>query len=265
MGDSLSDPQVAATAAIRDGAVEVLRGLLTEHPSLAAARMDPSRSLLHVATDWPGPRPNVSATIAALVEAGADVNARFVGPHAETPLHWAASSDDIAALDALLDAGADIEAPGAAIGGGTPIADATAFGQWNAARRLIERGARTTLWSAAALGLQSRMEDHLAAAPPPTADQIAEALWAACHGGQLRTAKYLLERGADPSWIGHDGLTAAGAADREGHPELVTWLTSPAPEARDEPGRGGAACTRRSESASPRWAISWRPSGSSRR
>jgi len=60
--------------------------------------------LLHVATDWPGHFPHVSASIAALVEAGADVNARFHGPHEETPLHWAASSADVAALDALLDA-----------------------------------------------------------------------------------------------------------------------------------------------------------------
>ena len=37
------------------------------------------------------------------------------------------------------------EAPGAVIGDGTPLADATAFGQWNAARRLIEPGAHSTL------------------------------------------------------------------------------------------------------------------------
>jgi ankyrin repeat protein len=56
------------------------------------------------------------------------VNARFTGPHNETPLHWAASSDDVGVLDALIDAGADIEVRGAVIAGGTPDADATAFG-----------------------------------------------------------------------------------------------------------------------------------------
>ena len=38
------------------------------------------------------------------------------------------------------------------IGGGTALDDAWAFGQWNAARRLVERGARPTLLAAAALG-----------------------------------------------------------------------------------------------------------------
>src|SRR5205807_5308699 len=90
-----------------------------------------------------------------LIAHGADVNARFTGSHTETPLHWAASNDDLAALDALLDHGADIEAPGAVIGGGTPLADAVAFGQWQAARRLVERGARTTLWQAVALPMSS--------------------------------------------------------------------------------------------------------------
>ena len=54
----------------------------------------------------------MAETVSALVEAGADVDAPFEGSHAETALHWAASSDDLEALDALLDAGADLEAPG---------------------------------------------------------------------------------------------------------------------------------------------------------
>src|SRR4029077_7396978 len=118
-----------------------LRGLLNANPGLASGRIldrkGCGRTLLHVATDWPGNFPRVAETVAALVAAGADPGAQFEGgSHAETPLHWAASSDDLAALNALLDAGADIEAPGAVIGGGTPLADAVAFGQWQAARRL---------------------------------------------------------------------------------------------------------------------------------
>ncbi len=65
--------------------------------------------------------------MAALIAHGAEVNAAFIGGHSETPLHWAASSDDASALNALLDHGAQIEAGGGVIGGGTPLADAVAF------------------------------------------------------------------------------------------------------------------------------------------
>jgi len=47
-----------------------------------------------------------------LIEHGADPNHRGGDRRAgETPLHWAASSDDSDVAAALLDGGADIEAP----------------------------------------------------------------------------------------------------------------------------------------------------------
>lgn len=139
--------------------------------------------------------------MAALIAAGADVNARFSGPHVETPLTWAASSDDVDVLDALLDAGAEINAEGAVIGGGTPLDDATAFAQWAAARRLVERGARTTLWNAATLGLLDRVRAFFAGSTRPEQADVNGALWGACHGGQQQTAAYLLDQGADINWI----------------------------------------------------------------
>src|SRR3954451_10645502 len=214
---------------IRSGDAAALQRLLDEHPGLAHTRIDDplcrqSRTLLHVLTDWPGHVPDAGAKIRALVAAGADVDARFSGPHTETPLHWAASSDDVDALDALLDAGADIEADGAVIGGGTAMADAVAFGQWKAARRLLERGARTNLWQAAALGLADRVRDELDQRPPGQ-EELDNALWCAAHGGQRSTAELLRERGGDPAWIGHDGLAAGQAAARSGAHELAAWLT----------------------------------------
>ena len=216
------------TEVIRTGDAASLQQLLHKHPRLATARLGApergqSRTLLHVVTDWPGHVPDAATKVAALVGAGADVNARCTGPRTETPLHWAASSDDIDALDALLDVGADIEADGAVIGGGTPMADAVAFGQWKAARRLLERGAHTNLWQAAALGLLDRVQDQVARTPPAQED-LDNALWCAAHGGQRETAELLLERGADPAWIGHDNLTAAQAAERSDAHELAAWL-----------------------------------------
>jgi hypothetical protein len=214
---------------IRAADAAPLRELLREHPDVATARVrhprcDQSRTALHLVTDWPGHVPRAGEKIAALMAAGADADARFSGPHTETPLHWAASSDDVEALDALLDAGADIDAPGAVIGGGTPMADAVAFGQWAAARRLLERGARTTLWQAAALGLVDRVREQLDRAPPPAQPDLDNALWCAAHGGRRDTAELLLDRGADPTWVGHDQLDAAAAAERSGASELAGWL-----------------------------------------
>lgn len=224
--DSPTGNSLAATAiqAIHGGNLALLEQILRENPSLVRARIDGKRTLLHVATDWPGHFPNSEGTVAALISHGAEVNAAFIGDHSETALHWAASSDDVGALDALLDHGAQIEASGGVIGGGTPLADAVAFGQWHAARRLVERGARTLLWQAAALGLMTRVEMSFASEPPPTPDEITNAFWSACHGGQQAAAQYLLERGADLNWVGYDGLTPLDAATRSAASELVEWL-----------------------------------------
>ena len=215
----------AAAAAVRHGNIKDLQSLLTKNPALATMRVDGARTLLHVATDWPGHFPNNAVTVSTLIAHGADLNAPFIGNHTETALHWAASCDDVEVIDVLLDGGANIEATGAVIGGGTALADAVAFGQWQAARRLIERGAESTLWQAAALGLMNRVEAHFAdGAAPVSASDVTNAFWCACHGGQRSTAEYLLARGADRHWVGYDGLSPVAAARRSGASELVTWL-----------------------------------------
>ena len=222
----LLERAAAAVEAISSGDTKSLKRLLRQNSNLVNTRIDDKRTLLHVATDWPGHFPNNTETIAALVASGADVTAAFAGRHSETPLHWAASSDDVGVIDVLLDHGANIEARGSVIGGGTPMSDAVAFGQWRAARRLLERGARTTLWQAAALGLMDRVAEYFTVVPPPTPNEITNAFWCACHGGQRAMADYLLGRGADLNWIGYDGLSPLDAAKRSGADELVQWLRS---------------------------------------
>jgi hypothetical protein len=232
---------VAVSHAIRSGNVPALERLLADHPGLATARLVSddscgiSRTLLHVATDWPGHFPNGPATVGALIAAGADVKAACTGAHNETPLHWAASSNDVDVIDALLDAGADIEAPGGVIGGGSPLADARGFGQWKAASRLVERGARVTLKDAATLGLMPRLEQFFTTGAALDADEITRGFWGACHGGQLPAAEYLFARGADINWIGHGGMTPLDVAQHPSAEELVgknrvralvDWLTA---------------------------------------
>ena len=223
---------VAIVTAIQGGDVDALQHNLRDSRELAVARIvddrGVSRTLLHVVADWPGHFPNGPSTVATLVAAGADVNAPVIhrDPNGspETPLHWAASSDDVDVLDALLDRGADIEARGAVFTGGTPMSDAVLFAQWRAARRLLERGATTTIWQAAALGLVDRVRLLCSDLPSPPAEQITNAFWHACRGGQRDVAEYLLNSGADPNWIGYDRKTPLDVAREGGAADLVQWL-----------------------------------------
>ena len=225
-----NDPfAVALTSAIQHGEIAVLRRLFSANPALATARIVDARgarrTLLHVVADWPGHFPDAALTAVVLIKAGADVNATMPHPTepdvAETPLHWAASSDDVDLIDALLDNGANLEAPGAVFTGGSPMSDAVVFAQWKAARRLLDRGAKTTIWQAAALGQLDRVQRTIDQAKP---DEITNALWHACRGGQLAAAKLLLERGADRNWIGYEGKTAVDAAQDSGAEDLIQWL-----------------------------------------
>jgi len=221
-----NDAAAPATIAIQNGDTAALKLFLSQNPAAVNARLDGQRTLLHIATDWPGHFPNVRQTIQTLVQDGADVNSPFHGSHAETPLHWAASSDDIDALDSLLDLGANIESPGSVIDGTTPLSDAVAFGCWRAAHRLIERGARSTIWQSAALGLMDRLQPQFAGETKPSQQEVTNAFWHACHGGQLDPARYLLAQGADLNWIGYRQMTPLDAAMRNGNADVIAWLRS---------------------------------------
>ncbi len=213
-------------AAIQAGDVPRLRQLLLDHPALVQAPLGgryKTRTALHVVTDWPGYFPNGPEVVRTLVAAGADPNVR-PEPGDETPLHWAASSDDAHVAAALIDAGADIEAPDGSIG--TPLANAVGYGCWEVARLLVARGARVDEpWCAAALGLLDRLDELLGDAPPPT--RVSQAFWHACAGGQRRAAECLLNRGADADWVPEYAtgtpLDAASAPGTQ-RDNLITWL-----------------------------------------
>ncbi len=229
--DSPDDPVTAALVeAIQAGDLDALYDLLEEHAGVAGAPIPVAggRTPLHVVTDWPGYLPSAPAAVRMLVAAGADPDARGTGPHPETPLHWAASSDDVDVATAPIEAGADIEAPGASIADGTPVANAVGYGCWHVARLLVERGARVNaLWQAAALGMTSRVDELLAGAPGPTADELTEAFYQVCAGGQRRTAARLLALGADvngrPGYAGQTVLEVVTAPDTR-RSTMADWL-----------------------------------------
>jgi hypothetical protein len=95
-------------------------------------------------------------------------------------------------------------------------------------RLLVRRGAQVSkLWHAAAQGLMPQVEEFLAASPAPSSEDITEAFWQACHGGQRRTAERLLASGADPGAApGYSDQSAAQVAAQPGtqRENLITWL-----------------------------------------
>jgi len=220
--------------AVHAGDVEALRRLLHADPALANARIggsgDGTATTLHLVTDWPGYFPRGPEIVRLLIDAGADPNALTTrqgsepGPGSETPLHYAASSDDVDVAEALIDSGADIEVPDGSIG--TPLDNAIGYACWHVARLLVARGARVDkAWHAAALGMPGRLAEILGDDPP--AEDVSQAFWHACAAGQRRAAEYLLSRGADLNWEtdyahGTPLDAASGLGTRQEN--VLTWL-----------------------------------------
>jgi uncharacterized protein len=225
---------VELRVAVRAGDVAAIQRLLRNDPALASARLvgrgGGSGTPLHLVTDWPGYFPNGPEIVRLLIEAGADPNALTIGqcsepgPGSETPLHYAASSDDVDVAEALIDGGADLEVPNGSIG--TPLDNAIGYACWHVARLLVARGARVEkAWHAAALGMPGGLDAILGSDPP--VEDVSQAFWHACAGGQRRAAEYLLSRGADLNWEpdyaqGTPLDAASGLGTRQEN--VISWL-----------------------------------------
>jgi ankyrin repeat protein len=154
-------------------------------------------------------------------------------------LHYAASSDDADVAEALIEGGADIEALGGSIG--APLDNAVGYGCWHVARLLVTRGARVDkAWHASALGMLDRLAAILGDDPP--ADDVSQAFWHACAGGQRRAAEYLLSRSAYLSWepdYAHGTPLDAASGLSTRHENVISWLRELTLPAREGPSRKG--------------------------
>ena len=226
----MTDRDEQATAlvgAIHSGDVAAVQRIVAVAPELAR---DPlggrfkTRTALHVVADWPGYFSNGQEIVPLLIAAGADPNHRDSEPGSETPLHWAASSDDVDVAAALIDGGADIEVANGSIG--TPLDNAIGYGCWHVARLLVARGARVDkLWHAGALGMLDRLEQLLAA--NPTTEEVSQAFWHACAAGQRRAAERLLSAGADLNWepdYAHGTPLDAASSVGTRRQNVIGWL-----------------------------------------
>ena len=146
-----------ARTAVESGDIDTLQKLIAEDPQLVnKTTSDNPCTLLHTLCDYPAHRPRSRESAEILIRSGANVNARakFEGKTdpGETPLHWAASSDDAEMIEVLLDSGAEIDIDGGVIANGTPLWEAVIFGMQNAAAKLIQHGATCNLMIAAGVG-----------------------------------------------------------------------------------------------------------------
>ncbi|HEX3863359.1 MAG TPA: ankyrin repeat domain-containing protein [Stellaceae bacterium] len=102
---------------------------------------------------------------------------------------------------------------------------AVGYGQWAAARRLVERGARTQFWHEAALGLMPAVIQRVEADPPLQPEMLSGPFWNACRSGQREVARYLLAHGADLNWPAPwSGQTPLDIAEQAGQSEVAIWL-----------------------------------------
>ena len=244
--ERLQDGYRAAYHAVKLGEVERLRALLALSPELANARSAQGRTLLHQLCDWPGHYPRRLETGRALVEAGADVNARAIDPErGETGLQWTASNDDADLAGFLLDAGAPIDG---LRDDRRPLAQSIWYGCSKVTDLLVRRGAALDLELAAAVGRTDLLPSFFGAdgALLPSAGQhrepvnvpipggakpeelLQQALIYAAIGGSPASAGYLLDRGADvngvPSGFDRTGASAlhwAAAGDNAALAELL--------------------------------------------
>ena len=221
---------VELRTAVHGGDLDLVRRLIAGEPDLARARFvarGGGGTALHFVTDWPGYFPNGPDIVHLLIDAGADPNATTTGAgKPETPLHYAASSDDVDVAVALIDRGADLETPDGSIG--TPLDNAIGYACWHVARLLATRGARIEkVWHAAALGVLDTLESLLV--PGIDRDEISKGFWHACGAGQRRAAERLLNAGADLAWVpDYAEGTALDAATGLGtrQENVINWLRS---------------------------------------
>jgi len=238
----------AAADAIVGGDVKLLKGLLLDDPQLIRGRStrEHNATLLHYvsANGVEGFRQktpkNAVEILEVLLKTGAEVDAtaavyrgacttlELVATSAH-PLHAGVQN---ALIEKLLDNGAAVDG---APGGPGMIIHCIANGCPQAAELLADRGARSTLAGAAALGRLDAVKSFFdpdgglkavstEVEVPSTTDQLTSAFLWACGYGRNDVVEFLLQKGVDISRPGNDGQTGLHWAAIGGQLETIRLL-----------------------------------------
>jgi ankyrin repeat protein len=132
---ALPDLDIFEAAAL--GRLERVRALLADDPSLATAPSPDGFSALHYPAFFG--RGEAAALSRALLDAGADVNARSQNDFAVLPIHSAVAGGHDSVVAVLVEAGADVHATQRH--GWTPLQGAAQNGSLPSVERLLAAGA----------------------------------------------------------------------------------------------------------------------------
>lgn len=223
-------PEPLFMAASRVTNPEVVRVLLS---AMAAAPPEGIRKRLSFALRGAVYSNNNPAVAAALIEAGADPNAR--GWDGGTTLHTAAQTNaEPAVVKVLLDAGADIAARDE--NGATPLHLAT--DEENPLNRSPDSESPHVLGTLLAAGADLSARDGKGDTPLLAALRIARRLERE-DPRLTKAVRTMLEAGADPDARDRKGRTALHIASRRGGPEMIAVLLGAGADvnAKDERGR----------------------------
>ena len=207
-------------AAVESGDESRVRSLVAARPELASARDDSGLSVVLAARYR-----NQLGMVEALLAAGPELDVFEASAVGRTDRLSEILDHDPAAVDAI------------GVDGFRPLQLAAFFGQPDAARLLLERGAPVDAASANDAGLRA-LHSAVAGRHVEVVALLLEAgadpgprqqggwtplMGAALHGDEAIVAA-LLAGGADVTARSHDGRDAAALAEEGGHPELAARL-----------------------------------------
>ncbi len=203
----LSIQQKDLAASIVEGDKDRFAAILAGNPRLAKLEFDDGSSPVLMAAEYDDPD-----MISALYAAGGSLKKKYANS-AHTPLSWALTTWSYHAAVRLVELG---EKPDLFCSAG--LGSVELLKQFWPDGRLVANPSHTG---------SSRYDSEGNRLPRPPVDpeeQVSDALYLACRCGRLDAAEFLLEKGADPNYVGYAGATCLHWAEFANVPGLADLL-----------------------------------------
>jgi len=214
-------------AAAKAGDVSKVKSLVNKGADVNARTRDMGWSPLHLAIG--GGHGDVADLVGFLVAHGAEVNA--ADREGQTPLHMAAGTGNMRAIELLVAHGATIDQGDGT--GRTPLHWAAIFDQIAAGKMLLKKGASANVRSKVGLtplhwAAKTEIAEVLIKNGADLNVRGSHAGWTPLHHAvsfnRLGIVRVLVRNGADVNVVAKDGKTALDIAEGAGHREIASFL-----------------------------------------